>query len=544
MSEVGRTTRHRTDVGSGRARPDTSTLKRGMKFGVSTAISRRSMSIRRLRLVTILAPMVFLVGLEALGLFVFHGESGVSSLLGLSIILLLLAAAVIPFSLWIFAIIGQQQQELARHNAQLGAVNEAIRSISSAIELESVLQKITDAARDVVRSRYAALGVADEHGRLQQFITSGLTSEQRVAIGPLPVGHGLLGALIQDARPLRIREIARDSRSHGFPSNHPPMTSLLGVPIVFNGKPVGDLYLTDKVGAEEFSHEDEELLILLANHAAVAIENARLYEDARQARDRLQDWNEELEKIIAERTSEIQRYVREMTTRVLAAQEEERKRIARELHDDTAQSLSTLMIALDLVEPNVPADAAIVHSGLERIRTIAKRTLDEVRALSHDLRPTILDDFGLIAALRWYSDEFFLTYGHKVDVSIEPSPQERLPPEVELVLFRIAQEALTNSGKYAKASRTSLSLSFPDHVALLEVRDNGQGFDLSELNKPSKQGGFGMYGMRERAELLDASLSVDTAPGRGTRVSVSVPLQISEDTEHSKMNASGGQSNE
>ena len=136
---------------------------------------------------------------------------------------------------------------------------------------------------------------------------------------------------------------------------------------------------------------------------------------------------------------------------MLQAQEEERKRLARELHDDTAQSLSTLLINVDLLEPFLPVDSPQLHGGLDRIRDLTKRTLDNVRALSHDLRPTILDDFGLVAALRWYVDEYQDTFGMQVDVEIE-SPPEPLAPDVELALFRIAQEALTNSGKYADAA--------------------------------------------------------------------------------------------
>jgi signal transduction histidine kinase len=240
----------------------------------------------------------------------------------------------------------------------------------------------------------------------------------------------------------------------------------------------------------------------------------------------IREWNRELEAIVAARTREIERYSREMTTRVLAAQEEERKRMARELHDDTAQSLSTLMIALDLLQPSLPADDAAARTGFERIRGLAKRTLDEVRKLSHDLRPTILDDFGLAAALQWYADEFSLTYGHEVEVHSDPVPSGRLDPDVELVLFRIAQEALTNSGKHAEAKCTRVSLTFDEQRAQLVVGDNGRGFDPMTGGHSSPRGGLGLYGMRERAELIGASLTVDSAPGRGTTISVEVPLQF------------------
>ncbi len=414
-------------------------------------------------------------------------------------------------------------EEITRRVRELDAANTAITSISSALDLSSVLQNIADSARELVHSQYAALGVSDKQGRILQFITSGISEAQRAAIGPLPQGHGLLGALIKAVAPLRIPNIGDDPRRHGFPANHPPMSSLLGVPIVFQGQPAGDLYLTNKIGAESFTQDDQDLLVLLANHAAVAIENARLYEETSKSRDRLQAWSEELEAKVAERTREIERYSKELTMRVLQAQEEERKRLARELHDDTAQSLSTLLINVDLLEPFLPADGAQLRGGLDRIRDLTKRTLDNVRALSHDLRPTILDDFGLVAALRWYVDEYEDTFGVQVDAEIE-SPPEPLTSDVELALFRIAQEALANSGKYAHAAGARLALTFPDTRAILTIADNGKGFDRQLLSGPTKHGGLGLYGMQERADLLGATLDIATVPGVGTRVTVTVPL--------------------
>jgi signal transduction histidine kinase len=497
------------------------------------------MDLTKLRAMTVVAPIAFIVALEIVSLVVLQPLLGNNAVARLLVVFGILALATVPFSLWVFALIERQQRDLAqsyeeilRRNKELAAVNTAIGSISRALDLSSVLQNITDAARELVQSKYAALGVADESGRIVQFITSGISPQQRAAIGPLPQGHGLLGVLIKHGRPLRIPDIARDPHSHGFPPNHPPMKSLLGVPILFQDRPVGDLYLTDKIDADEFSEEDQDLLMLLASHAAVAIENARLYEEVRAARDRLQLWNEELEVKVVERTRQIERYSKELTTRVLQAQEEERKRIARELHDETAQSLSTLLINLDLLEPSVPTDGNRVpserRSGFARVRELTKRTLDNVRALSHDLRPTILDDFGLVAALHWFADEFKQTFGMPVDVEIDGEPPGRLAPEVELALFRIAQEALTNTGKYAEASRTRLSLSFPDGTAQLVVEDNGKGFDPEHLAGPTRQGGLGLYGMQERADLLGATFALDSAPGEGTRVTVIAPITAAE----------------
>lgn len=489
------------------------------------------MHVKNLRLITIVLPVAYIVAIELFSLTVLLRVTGSNAVLRLFIIFALLVIGVVPFSFWAFATIERRMEELAeaksaieRRNQELAAVNDAITAVSGPLDLTAVLQNIVEAARHLVNARYAALGVADQTGHIVDFITCGITPEQRAAIGPLPQGHGLLGALIQEARPLRIPSIADDPRSHGFPPNHPPMTSLLGVPILFNERPVGDLYLTDKIGASEFSQEDQDLIILLANHAAVAIENASLYTQVLEARDRLQEWNQELEEAVAARTREIADYSKMLTTRVLQAQEEERKRIARELHDDTAQSLSTLLINLDLIEPQIPAANPGLVAAFERVREIAQRTLDATRALSHDLRPTILDDFGLVAALRWFAGEYDATFGVPVDLEIEQPVDGTLTAEAELALFRIAQEALTNSGKYAEATRASLQLHFPDRTARLVVTDNGKGFDIGDRGSPTRGGGLGLYGMEERAELLGGTLRVESALGQGTRVTACIPI--------------------
>lgn len=413
--------------------------------------------------------------------------------------------------------------EIAHRHREMEAVNRSIAAVSQALDLREVLQNIVDAARDLLHARYAALGVADGHGRITQFITSGITPEQRAAIGPLPEGHGLLGALIKDGTPLRVRSIAQDPRSHGFPPNHPPMTSLLGVPILFHGRAVGDLYLTDKIDADEFDADDQNLLSLLGGHAAVAIKNAELYEDVRAARDQVQKWNRSLEATVAERTQEIERLSRETTARIFQAQEEERGRIARELHDETAQSLSRLLIDIDLMKPHL-SDEGAVADDLTRVERGVKRMLDDVRALSHDLRPAILEDFGVAAAIRAYADDWMQTFGVPIQVDVDRGPDDRLPPAMETALFRVAQEAMMNAGKYARAGNVRVTLALNGDAVHLEVQDDGVGFDPEALAGPSRHSGLGLFGMRERAALLGGSLSIESAPGRGTTVTLSSPM--------------------
>lgn len=218
------------------------------------------------------------------------------------------------------------------------------------------------------------------------------------------------------------------------------------------------------------------------------------------------------------------RYAQRLTIQVLQAQEDERKRIARELHDETVQALSTLLVNLDLLEPHV-SSAPEETFEFERIRSIARRALDGTRVLAHALRPPILDDLGLMAALEALGAEYTQIYGTLVDVTAGPMARERLTPEVELALFRIAQEALTNACKHADAERIHVQISMSNSEVGLVVEDNGRGFDLAHVANPTWHGGLGLHGMRERSVLLGGELTIETAPGQRTRVVLTAPLQ-------------------
>ena len=185
------------------------------------------------------------------------------------------------------AFVQERERAVGRGREQLGALVEAGMMLAAERSLDSVLQRITDVACTLLGARFGALGVLDGQGELARFITSGLDEDARRGIGAPPVGKGILGVLMREPKPLRLRDLGRDPRAFGFPPNHPPMRSFLGVPIVFKGKFIGNLYLTEKQGAEEFSKEDEKLAVTLAAQAAVAIENASLYEELRRSYEEL-----------------------------------------------------------------------------------------------------------------------------------------------------------------------------------------------------------------------------------------------------------------
>ena len=537
---------------------------------------------------------------------------------------------------------------------RLRALVETGIAINSELSLDGVLERIVEAAARVTGARYAALGVIDRAGTgLERFVTHGIDDKTRTQIGDPPHGRGILGVLIRDATPLRLHDIAEDPRSVGFPRRHPPMRTFLGVPIHLRGVAYGNLYLTEKADGEDFSEEDEDLVTLLAAQAAVALENARLYQAATAWSQQLESLNEvgvalvgELEldrllELVATRLRELigarlvaialpagdvlrvaavdgqgaddlaaiaslardsktgrvlergrservdslledpevdqdvarrlgattglyvplvvrdraigvlvahdkvgrdprfgsadlrlaeqfalrasiavdlsRRVARDALRRVVEGQELERRRLARELHDETGQALTSILLGLRAVEDATAPDEA--SRAVTELRELVVATLQDVRALAVQLRPKALDDFGLVAALERLAQTFTEASGMRVDLEARLG-KTRLPPEVETTLYRLVQEALTNVVKHAGASNVSILLVRRDGVATLVIEDDGRGFDLRE----TRSDGLGLVGMQERVALHDGRLTLESKPGAGTTLAVEVPL--------------------
>lgn len=528
-------------------------------------------------------------------------------------------------------------------------------ALSSELSLDALLQRLVETASELTGARYAALGVIDRSGQgLERFLTTGIDAETYAAIGDLPRGLGILGVLIRDAKPLRLDDLSSDPRSVGFPPNHPPMTSFLGVPIALRGVAYGNLYLTEKrEGA--FTEEDEELSKLLAAQAAVAIDNARLYETSMRWLRQLESVNEignalaseiELEPLlglVARRLRELvdarlvlialkdspgamrvvvaegdgaeiaagaelglresktgrvlerghseridtivddpefdqaftrrlgvssalyvplmvqgrtigvvsahdrqggdprfsdedlrvaealgarasiavdlaERVSRDSVRRVLEAQEQERARLARELHDETGQALTSILLGLRALEDAV--DTADGRASAASLRELVVGTLQDVRNLAVELRPAALDDFGLVAALERLVDSFRESTG--IEVSLEASiGRERLASEVETTFYRLVQEALTNVVKHADARHVSISLVRKNGSVSAVVEDDGRGFSVEE----TRDDALGLVGMRERVALLGGRITVESSSGRGTTLAVEMPVR-------------------
>jgi len=402
------------------------------------------------------------------------------------------------------------------HNLErrLDTIGRATVAIAAERSLPSLLQRIVDAAREVTGARYGALGVAGDAGRLTAFITSGITDEQRVRIGPLPQGHGLLGVILHAPDASRVPRSTIHRHTHGVPPHHPLMTIFLGAPILLRGRNLGNLYLTNKQDADEFSEEDERLLLVLAAHAAIAIDSAQLYERANVAlSERVRD--------LAAANEQLQR----MTSLVINAQEEERRRISRELHDDTAQALTSVLVRMRLLQRQAQSD--VVRDGLLEVLELTAEALDGVRRMALDLRPSTLDDLGLTPAIESYAREFGERWSIETRVRVQGST-ERLPRDRELMVYRIVQEALTNIAKHAQARSVEVTLRTEAGHMVVTVHDDGRGFDVAQMTA-SHERGLGVFGMQERAQLVGGYLDLRSEPDTGTTVTLVMPLKKIED---------------
>ena len=528
-------------------------------------------------------------------------------------------------------------------------------AVTSELSLDALLQRLVEAAAQLTGAKYAALGVIDPSGRgLERFLTTGVDAETHERIGELPHGRGILGALIDDAEPLRLHDLMTDPRSVGFPPHHPPMRTFLGVPILLRGVAYGNLYLSEKQSGEDFTSEDEELVTLLAAQAAVAIENARLYESAtrwlaqleslteignalagetelqpllqligerlaplidaelvviaipaeggdlrieaaagpaaeelvgttlarntsksgrvleRRRSERVDSTLEDVEidqelarrvglrsglfvpMIVADRPIGViaahnklgpdprftdedlrltetfgaraavavdlaDRVARDALRRVVAGQELERRRLARELHDETGQALTSILLGLKHLEEASSPESARAAAAELREQIVA--TLQDVRRLAVELRPSALDDFGLAPALERLAEAFGEQSGIAVDIQTSLDSQ-RLATEVETALYRIVQEALTNVAKHAEATRVSIVVTRKEGSVTAVIEDDGQGFGAGGGTGE----GLGLVGMKERVGLLGGRLALESTEGAGTTVVAEVPV--------------------
>ncbi|MGH3070754.1 MAG: GAF domain-containing protein [Gaiellaceae bacterium] len=362
----------------------------------------------------------------------------------------------------------------------LRTVSEVVVGVAADLSVDDVLQRLVESARELAGARYAALGLPDGVGGFRRFLTSGMSDELISSLGPLPRQHGVLGAMLESREPYSTGDIHEHPRFRGWwPDGHPDMRSFLGVPIVSREGVVGAFYLTEKLEAPDFTHEDEELITLLAAHAAIAIANARLHEETREL------------SIVAERN-----------------------RLALDLHDAVSQKLFGLVLEAEAAATVLERDPEAARERVGKLQVLARDALEELRSLVFELRPPDLARDGLAGALRKHVEVLRRLGNEQVELAVSGEPDGDEARDAEA--FRIAQEALQNALKHAHAGRIAVRVGSENGRLLLEVEDDGVGFDPAAPEVRSRR--LGLTSMEERARRVGAELEIRSAPGGGTTV--------------------------
>jgi signal transduction histidine kinase len=364
---------------------------------------------------------------------------------------------------------------------KLRRVLEATLLIEADLELPALLRHVVEEARSMTGARYGALGVLNDDGTaLTEFIAVGLDPEQEKLIGPRPTGRGVLGLLIADPRPLRLGHLSDHAESYGFPANHPPMTSFLGVPIKVRDEVYGNLYLTDKVGWSEFTLDDVALVEALGLAAGIAIENTRLHQQVR-----------------------------------VAAVYEDRDRMARDLHDTVIQRLFGVGLTLQSMAARGSGDMA---KGLEAAVAEIDHVIQQVRSTIYELGMNG-ENRGIRDSVITLVRELDTVVGFEVQVSLDGPVDASISDQVAEHLLATIRESVSNIGRHAKATEASVNLAVEGDQCRLTISDNGTGFD------PSKPGddGLGLTNLRRRAEKLNGTFAIEEAEGGGTSLVWQVP---------------------
>jgi two-component system, NarL family, sensor histidine kinase DevS len=448
------------------------------------------MSNRFLKWASIIGPMLFwIVVLVARNLLFGEQRNLVSDIFALAMI----GLGATLFSTWVFGIIDNREAEIQRRNEELSALHDAALTLTTELDLAAVLQKVVDLSRALVHARYGALGVLDEKGEyIDQFITSGITPEQRARLGAPPRGHGLLGLLIKEGVPIRVSDIQAHPKSAGFPPEHPPMHSLLGVPIKSKGRIFGDLYMTDKIPEEDpegfatFTPQDQALVEMFATQAAIAIENAKLYRQTQQL-----------------------------------AILQERERFGMDLHDGIIQSIYAIGLMLEDGQLRLSTEPEAANDRITRAIHDLNDVIRDIRNYILDLRPQRFQGRDLAGGLAELTRELRANSFLDVQLHADGVSADPLTAEQTVEILHIVQETLTNVRKHARATSVDVSLGRDDGDLELVIEDNGVGLNPERTQNSS---GHGLRNMRERAHALGADIQFEPRTPSGTRVTLRVPL--------------------
>jgi len=370
-----------------------------------------------------------------------------------------------------------QERLIALHRASLELVKD--------VSLEHLLYRIAATACEQSDAQYAALGVLDDDGKLVKFITVGMKDAEIKRIVHPPVGRGLIRELMNTEVPLRVPVIQDHPKSVGFPENHPSMASLLGVPIRAGDQQLGQIYLTNKIGALEFTADDERIIQMLAAYAAAAIQNARLHENSRRL-----------------------------------AILEERERIGMDLHDGIIQSIYGVGLSLESAFHALNDDPQDAKERLQHAMDGLNQAIRDIRSYILDLRPRKMGDEGLIVGLKRLAAEFRANTLAETIFTVVESEVNDLPEPHAMALFHICQEALANIAKHAEAKNVQISLWTTEDRMLMEISDDGNGFDMQKMNRTL---GHGLANMQTRAHTVGGEVDISSVLNEGSTILVWVP---------------------
>ena len=377
------------------------------------------------------------------------------------------------------------RQEARLRRRQLEGLDLAVRGIAGVLSVERVLQLIVDRVRELVDAEYAALGIVGPFGRIDQFVTSGLSAEEHARIGALPRGLGLLGLIIREDRSFLVDDISADPRRFGFPEHHPQMRSFLGAPVRAKGQSIGNLYLANKRTARAFTDADLRLVEMFALHAGIAIDNARMHEEIGRL-----------------------------------AIVEERQRISQDLHDSIIQSLYAISLSLEDLPDIITEDPGEGAARADRAIDAIHATIRDIRNFIMGLQPELLIDADLGAGIETLAAEFRANTLVDLELRLDAELPE-LPRDHAAHILAITREALSNIARHSTATRATIELAAGDGTLMLVIGDNGRGFDI-DAERSSRQ--RGLNNLRARAEAVGGRLTLTSEPGAGTRVAAEIPI--------------------
>ncbi len=396
----------------------------------------------------------------------------------------------------------EQENQILEANRYLLALNAIAATVSQTLNLEFILNSALDKTLELIKAEAGGIFLLDEKSQTLSYrVYRGLSEQFIKRTANLALGEGIAGTVAMQGKTMVVDDISKDPRvSRQLAVVEEELKAFVCVPLMSKEKVVGVLNIASRE-PRAFSQQEVQLLTAIGHELGIAVENARLYQEL-QLKEEMRT---------------------ELLRRIISAQEDERRRLARELHDVTSQDLATLAVRLEALATAAGSRSNNMDTQLEAVKSLLAATSKEVHRLVYGLRPSLLDDLGLPAALRSCAHGSLDAAG--VEVHFEVAGEEkRLPPQVEIALFRIAQEAITNIARHARAESAYISLEFKEKSVFIQVEDDGIGFDLSQVCGSAGTGkGMGLLSMKERAELLGGTLTIDTKLGGGTRVAAEVP---------------------